>query len=114
MGREKIKSDNPGISVVDLTRKAGEMWKNVTDRSVWENRAKEAKEAYEKAMKDYKASGGGGASKASPKEKSAKSGAKASAKSTKAPTKSPTKSPSGDFKSKEYISTDDDSSDDGG
>nr|CAG4644640.1 EOG090X02Z1 [Leptodora kindtii] len=113
VGREQIKKENPGISITDVSKKAGEMWKKVDDRSVWEAKAVKAKEAYEKSMKDYKASEG---SKAQPSESKAKSkepaakGAKA-APSKSLSTKSPSKSP-GDFKSKEYISTDDDSSSD--
>nr|SVE73448.1 EOG090X02Z1 [Daphnia atkinsoni] len=114
--REQIKTDNPGISVTDLLRKGGELWKKVEDRSVWEAKAKEAKETYEKAMKEYTASGGGstaaeGTSKS--KDKGDKASKSSSKSSTKTPTKvakpSPVKSP-GDFKSKEYISTDESSS----
>ena len=114
--REKIKADNPGIAVTDLTRKAGEMWKEVKDRSVWEAKAVKAKEAYDKAMKEYAAAGGGKA-KASPKEKESpkeKKAAKPSGKPSKTPPKMSTsgKSPMkmSDFKSKEYISTDEESS----
>ncbi|CAL1275121.1 unnamed protein product [Larinioides sclopetarius] len=32
--REKIKKDNPGISITEITKKAGEMWKEVSDRTV--------------------------------------------------------------------------------
>nr|CAG4642375.1 EOG090X02Z1 [Evadne anonyx] len=103
--REQIKKEFPGISITDLTKKAGEMWKKVDDRSVWEAKAAKAKEAYEVAMKEYKANGGGAtAASAAPKKE----------KSTKASKASPVKSsPSkpGDFKSKEYISTDESSSD---
>nr|CAG4649173.1 EOG090X02Z1 [Scapholeberis mucronata]SVE93510.1 EOG090X02Z1 [Scapholeberis mucronata] len=115
--REQIKTDNPGISVTDLLKKAGELWKKVEDRSVWEAKAKEAKENYDKAMKEYTASGGGSSAVAS-STKTSKSkdkqdkGSKSSNKSPKVakPSKpSPTKSPS-DFKSKEYISTDESSS----
>ena len=52
----QIKAENPGIAVTDLTCMAGEMWKTVTDRCVWEAKAAKAKEAYEKSMKEYKAS----------------------------------------------------------
>nr|SVE70315.1 EOG090X02Z1 [Daphnia similis]SVE70939.1 EOG090X02Z1 [Daphnia similis]SVE71570.1 EOG090X02Z1 [Daphnia similis]SVE72203.1 EOG090X02Z1 [Daphnia similis] len=112
--REQIKADNPGISVTDLLRKAGEMWKTTVDnRTVWEAKAKEAKESYDKAMKEYEASGGGSVAPPSA-SKSKEKGAKSSSKSiVKTPTKSakpsPVKSP-GDFKSKEYISTDESSS----
>nr|CAG4636018.1 EOG090X02Z1 [Eubosmina coregoni]SVE69692.1 EOG090X02Z1 [Eubosmina coregoni] len=112
--REKIKSDNPGISVTDLLKKAGELWKKVEDRSVWEGKAKDAKVAYEQAMKDYSASGGGGDVKASSssqsKSKDKPATSKSSSKPSAKPAKpSPAKSP-GDFKSKEYISTDESSS----
>lgn len=32
--REKIKTDNPGISFTDIAKKAGEIWKEMTDKSV--------------------------------------------------------------------------------
>lgn len=32
--REKIKEDNPGISFTDIAKKAGEIWKEMTDKSV--------------------------------------------------------------------------------
>lgn len=32
--RAKIKEDNPGISVTELSKKAGEMWKTVGDKTV--------------------------------------------------------------------------------
>lgn len=32
--REQIKKDNPGISITEITKKAGEMWKEVSDKSV--------------------------------------------------------------------------------
>lgn len=116
--REQIKSDNPGISVTDLLKKAGELWKKVEDRSVWDAKAKEAKESYDKAMKEYSASGGGAAAAASSSSSKSKDKSEKVAKtSVKTPTKSapkvvkpsPAKSP-GDFKSKEYISTDESSS----
>nr|SVE74077.1 EOG090X02Z1 [Daphnia barbata] len=114
--REQIKADNPGISVTDLLKKAGELWKKVENRAVWEAKAKEAKESYEKALKEYVASGGGStvaesASKSKDKgDKAAKSSTKSTTKTpSKAAKPSPVKSP-GDFKSKEYISTDESSS----
>nr|CAG4650818.1 EOG090X02Z1 [Simocephalus serrulatus]SVE94132.1 EOG090X02Z1 [Simocephalus serrulatus] len=113
--REQIKADNPGISVTDLLKKAGELWKKVEDRTVWDAKAKEAKESYDKAMKEYSASGGvvGASSSSSKKEKpekAAKTSVKTPTKSAPKVTKpSPAKSP-GDFKSKEYISTDESSS----
>lgn len=32
--REEIKKDNPGISLPDLSKKAGEMWRELTDKKV--------------------------------------------------------------------------------
>lgn len=32
--REQIKEENPGISITDLSKRAGEMWKEVTDKTV--------------------------------------------------------------------------------
>nr|SVE75647.1 EOG090X02Z1 [Daphnia hispanica] len=115
--REQIKTDNPGISVTDLLRKGGELWKKVENRTIWEAKAKEAKESYEKAMKEYTASGGGSTvpeSTSKSKEKGEKAAKSSSKPTIKTPTKvaakpSPVKSP-GDFKSKEYISTDESSS----
>ena len=101
--REKIKKDNPGISITDLSRKAGEIWKDIKDKSKWEKQAAEAKKQYEKDMADYKALG---PSKSSSKEKE-----KEKEKSEKKSKSSPVKS-SGQFKSKEYISSSDDSSSD--
>lgn len=30
--REQIKKDNPGISVTDIAKKGGELWKQISDR----------------------------------------------------------------------------------
>ncbi|XP_035206480.1 FACT complex subunit Ssrp1-like [Stegodyphus dumicola] len=103
--REKIKRDNPGISITEITKKAGEMWKEVTDKSKWEEAAAAAKKKYEKDMAEYKASGGG-VKKESSKEKTPKK----DKEKKHSPIKSPTKSP-GSFKSKEYISSSSESSD---
>lgn len=98
--REQIKKDNPGISVTEVAKKGGELWKDMKDKSKWEGKAAKAKEDYNEAMKEYKAKGGGGTS--SSKESGDKS---------KKEQKTPTKSTGGSgFKSKEYIS-DDESSD---
>nr|CAG4641539.1 EOG090X02Z1 [Eurycercus lamellatus] len=119
--REQIKADNPGISVTDLLKKAGELWKKVDDRAKWEAKAKEAKESYDRAMLDYKASGSSTSASARPsssnsqtsktKDKPAKSSTSKSSSSSKSTKPSPVKSP-GDFKSKEYISTDESSDSD--
>ncbi|CAI9565037.1 unnamed protein product [Staurois parvus] len=51
--REKIKGDNPGISITDLSKKAGEIWKGMSKEKEWDRKAEEAKRDYEKAMKEY-------------------------------------------------------------
>ena len=32
--REKIKKDNPGITVTEIAKKGGELWRELTDKSV--------------------------------------------------------------------------------
>jgi structure-specific recognition protein 1 len=104
--REKIKKENPGLSLTEVTKKAGELWKEkVKDKSKWEQKAAEAKKIYEKEMAEYKAN--------APSEKERKSSPKKSdkSKSESKKSKSPTKT-SSQFKSKEYISDSDSSSSD--
>ncbi|GFQ67347.1 FACT complex subunit SSRP1 [Trichonephila clavata] len=107
--REKIKKENPGITIKEIPKRAGEMWKETTDKSKWEEKAAELKKEYEKAMQEYNASGkaAAAAEKASKDQKTPK---KDKDKKQSQATKSPTKSP-GSFKSKEYISSSADSSD---
>ena len=33
--RDKIKSDNPGIAFTDIAKKGGELWKSLTDKTVF-------------------------------------------------------------------------------
>ncbi|XP_058803231.1 FACT complex subunit Ssrp1 [Phymastichus coffea] len=107
--REEIKAKNPGIKVTEVSQKGGEMWKELKDKSKFEKMAAEDKERYAREMKEYKASGQ--SSKVSKEKK--KSEKKTS---TKKDTKkeSPSKAMAGGvFKSKEYISDVDSSSNDG-
>ena len=113
--REQIKSDNPGISVTEIAKKGGEMWKEMKDKSEWEGKSNKLKKEYAEAMKTYEASDGA----KNFKEKSAKTAKseskknKKEASSSSTATVSPSKTMSGSaFKSKEYIS--DDSSSEGG
>ncbi|KAG8125399.1 hypothetical protein E2320_020703 [Naja naja] len=57
--RDKIRSDSPGMSVTDVSKKAGELWKGMSKekKEEWERKAEEAKRDYEKAMKDYSEGG---------------------------------------------------------
>uniref|UniRef100_A0A672QG22 FACT complex subunit SSRP1 n=1 Tax=Sinocyclocheilus grahami TaxID=75366 RepID=A0A672QG22_SINGR len=59
--RDRIKSENPGISVTEISKKAGEMWKQLSKekKEVWDAKAEEAKKEYDRAMREYKESGGG-------------------------------------------------------
>uniref|UniRef100_A0A8C1SA80 FACT complex subunit SSRP1 n=1 Tax=Cyprinus carpio TaxID=7962 RepID=A0A8C1SA80_CYPCA len=58
--RERIKSENPGISVTEISKKAGEMWKQLSKdrKEEWDRKAEEAKKQYEKAMKEYRETNG--------------------------------------------------------
>ncbi|EDW77123.1 uncharacterized protein Dwil_GK22092 [Drosophila willistoni] len=100
--REQIKRDSPGIKVTEIAKKGGEMWKELKDKSKWENLAAKDKQRYQDEMKNYKpeASGSGDGDKSSKKRKSDVS-----------PSKKSNTSGSG-FKSKEYISDDDSTSSD--
>ncbi|GJQ87555.1 Ssrp [Trypoxylus dichotomus] len=57
--REKIKGGNSGISVTEIAKKGGELWKELKDKTEWEKKTAKAKEEYQKAIKEYKESGGG-------------------------------------------------------
>ncbi|KAG9345586.1 hypothetical protein JZ751_008730 [Albula glossodonta] len=59
--RERIKADNPGISITEISKKAGEMWKQLSKdrKEEWDQKAEEAKKQYEVAMKEYRERGGG-------------------------------------------------------
>lgn len=101
--REKIKTDNPGISFTDIAKKGGELWKNLDDKSEWDKRAAKMKEEYLEAMSEYKASGKAAAAK----EKSEGKEKKTKASSKKAVEKSPEKRGSGGaYISKEFIESD--------
>ncbi|XP_069047482.1 FACT complex subunit SSRP1 [Lepisosteus oculatus] len=113
--RERIKSENPGISVTEISKRAGEMWKSLgkDKKEEWEQKAGEAKRNYEKALKEYKESGGGGGAPASSKKEAKKKGKseeKKPAKSVGAPAADREKG-SESFKSREFISSDESSSD---
>uniref|UniRef100_A0ABM5F7Y9 FACT complex subunit SSRP1 n=1 Tax=Pogona vitticeps TaxID=103695 RepID=A0ABM5F7Y9_9SAUR len=119
--RDKIRSDSPGMSVTDVSKKAGELWKGMSKekKEEWERKAEEAKRDYEKAMKDYSE---GGKSDSSKKEKSKKKKKpekpgkgrperKAAPPPKSVTSKSPSKQLGGEsFKSKEFVSSDESSS----
>ncbi len=41
--REKIKTANPEMSMTEIGKKAGELWKALTDKTEWEKKAAEDK-----------------------------------------------------------------------
>ncbi|XP_025423207.1 FACT complex subunit Ssrp1 [Sipha flava] len=105
--RDSIKANNPGISFGDIGKKGGEIWKKMSssDKAEYEEKASKLKEEYNKAMKEFKESGGGAKA---PKESSKKS----SSTKSSTPKKVATPVKSGSFISKEFIESDDSSSDD--
>ncbi|KAH8401241.1 hypothetical protein KR009_003947 [Drosophila setifemur] len=102
--REKIKKENPGIKVTEIAKKGGEMWKEMKDKSKWDEAAAKDKLRYQEEMRTYKPEGDG-----SDNEKSSKAIKKR--KTEPSPTKKANTSGSG-FKSKEYISDEDSTSSD--
>uniref|UniRef100_A0AAR2JFH7 FACT complex subunit SSRP1 n=1 Tax=Pygocentrus nattereri TaxID=42514 RepID=A0AAR2JFH7_PYGNA len=109
--RERIKAENPGISITEISKKAGEMWKRLdkSRKEEWEKKAEEAKKQYDKAMKEYKESGGGAASSAVKEKK--KKGGKVEAKKRKSGGDKEPEKGNDSFKSKEFISSEESSSD---
>ncbi|KAF5904952.1 FACT complex subunit SSRP1-like, partial [Clarias magur] len=110
--RERIKSENPGISVTEISKKAGEMWKQIdkSRKEEWDKKAEEAKRQYERAMKEYKESGGG-ASSSAVKEKKKKGGKADEKKRKSGGDKERDRGGNESFKSKEFISSEESSSD---
>ncbi|KAJ7310192.1 FACT complex subunit ssrp1 [Desmophyllum pertusum] len=113
-----------GIVVTELSKVAGEKWRNIEDKTEWQEKAKEAKARYEVAMKAYKEKK---ANEPEPADASSPEAAKSSKKSSvkelfakKADKKkggSPRKSAGSEaqkFKSAEFVDTDDSSSEDEG
>lgn len=108
--REQIKKDNPGISVTEIAKKGGELWKELKDKTEWEQKSNKLKKDYAEAMKEYEANGGG-----KDKDKS-KNDNKIDKKKKEVTKKKDSLSPKtmtgSSFKSKEYISDDDSTDDD--
>lgn len=51
--RERIKKENPGISITEIAKKGGEEWKLVTDKSKWEKQNEALMEKYKKDVAEY-------------------------------------------------------------
>uniref|UniRef100_A0AAX7SPT3 FACT complex subunit SSRP1 n=1 Tax=Astatotilapia calliptera TaxID=8154 RepID=A0AAX7SPT3_ASTCA len=105
--RERIKSDNPGISITEISKKAGEMWRQLSkdEKQEWEAKAGEAKKQYDKAKKEYKES---------LQQNNKKSGGKKDDKKRKSAGADKDKERGGNdsFKSREFIETSEESSSD--
>ncbi|KAK9518116.1 hypothetical protein VZT92_023436 [Zoarces viviparus] len=120
-GRERIKSENPGISITEISKKAGEMWRQLgkEDKEEWDIKAAEAKKQYDKAKTEYKESGAAAAAasaSSSLKKESKKSGGKKEEKKRKSAGGGDKEKERGggndSFKSREFIETSEDSSSD--
>ena len=55
-----LQEENPGISMTDQSKKAGEIWREMgeADKKEWDKKAKEAKEAYDIEYKEWLETGG--------------------------------------------------------
>ncbi|XP_055998902.1 FACT complex subunit Ssrp1-like [Ostrea edulis] len=109
--RKEMMKENPEKSITSLVRRAGELWKQLEDKTEWNEKAAEAKKAYEKAMEEYR-------SNAAKQEAGLLDDNEESAKKRKSPKKSPmSKSvsdsragPGSNYERKNYISSSGDSS----
>uniref|UniRef100_A0A9J7Z3P4 FACT complex subunit SSRP1 n=2 Tax=Cyprinus carpio TaxID=7962 RepID=A0A9J7Z3P4_CYPCA len=113
--RDRIKSENPGISVTEISKKAGEMWKQLgkEKKEEWDVKAEEAKKEYDRAMREYKERGGGSSvsSKKERKKKGGKNEEKKKRKSGGGREKEKERATGNDsFKSREFISSEESSS----
>lgn len=108
-GREKLKKENPGISVTEVGKKTGEIWRSMAEdeKKKWEKKAAEAKEKYDVEYKEWLEGGGAEALKEAKKEakKESKKGSpkKSSGGGSTKSKSAPTGGSGGGFKSKEFI-----------
>merc|ERR1719193_1052221 len=112
-GRDKIKEENPGFGVTEVSKKAGEMWAKIDSdtKDRFEKKAKAAKEKYEEDYKEWLEGGGAEALKAAKKEKKASGSSPKKSPKKKSGASSSAMSGKG-FKSAEYIKDSGSSSDD--
>ncbi|XP_062377395.1 FACT complex subunit SSRP1 [Sardina pilchardus] len=113
--RERIKAENPGISITEISKKAGEMWKQIgkDQKEEWDGKAEEAKKDYERAMREYRESGGGGSPSTYRKERKRKGGKsddKTKRRSGGREKERERAAGNDSFKSREFISSEDSSS----
>lgn len=104
--RAAIKEEYPGISMTDVSKKAGEKWKKLGDKSHWDEAARAAKRTYTRQMEEFKA---GNYSRPEPRKKSSPS-TPASRGSKKSPKK--TKAGSGPKSAEFVVDTDEEEEDD--
>ncbi|KAH8394742.1 hypothetical protein KR222_003898 [Zaprionus bogoriensis] len=105
--REQIKRENPGIKVTEIAKMGGEMWKELKDKSKWEEAAAKDKQRYQDEMRNYKPGAGAGSGDSDGEQEQS---SKAQKKRKSEPSPSKKANNSGSFKSKEYISEDDSTS----
>ncbi|KAJ8262505.1 hypothetical protein GJAV_G00167210 [Gymnothorax javanicus] len=115
--RERIKADHPGISITEISKKAGEMWKQISKdkKEEWEQKAEEAKKQYEVAMKEYRERGGGSSASAKKEQKKKRGkkdeGKKKGGRGAEREKERERTGGSDSFKSREFISDSESSSD---
>lgn len=51
--RQQISSENSNMKVSQVTKKAGEMWRSLPDKSKWEKQAAKMKDQYEIDVKEF-------------------------------------------------------------
>ena len=52
----QIKCSHPEMPVTEVSKKAGQMWKECEDKAKWEKMAEKDKERYKKEMEKYEKS----------------------------------------------------------
>jgi len=108
-------NDDAAVSLIEvrfhISKKAGVMWKELSDKTEWEEKAKQAKAEYEVAMEEYRKnkpdtdSESEGDSK--PKQKKSKSKPKSSPKKKSDAPAGRSAGGGSSFKSKEFLDSDD-------
>lgn len=101
--RSSIKADNPGISVIDVSKKAGAMWKTISDieKRKYTELCQKAKKRYQEQMAEYRSTGATSQSKSLPPKAVKKTSSKASSSSSTGSLK---------VKSTEFVPSDEDDS----
>eukprot|EP00842_Homolaphlyctis_polyrhiza_P005154 jgi/Hompol1/563/HPOL_003764-RA len=92
--RSIVLAKNPGLSMTDVTKELGVLWKETTDRSKYDELANEDKKRYEREMAAYNKSGGASAAAGTPSSSKA---AKAGPSAQGSPPKSSKSAKSADF-----------------